>query len=226
MLLDMRWTTDALRVEYRLYYLTGEDSELFHSDEDASDRAFHGNSLAAGGPEHLTVLSGTHTGQIRLTVERCVQEPELLSATGWDTVVDVSLCSTSGKLWLRDGAGETYEAAGNLAHSGPGWYRVRAQARGRDRGEAEDTPDTWVEEHLLSIWPAPPEHDVTHRVTDEFGLSWHDPQRAPGEPIHPADALPWARRVDDDKIRAWARQFGYDADNQDRVVAAIRGAHA
>ncbi|WP_331721114.1 hypothetical protein [Streptomyces sp. NBC_00454] len=221
----MRWTTDTLLVMARLYYLVGEDAVLFNSDEDGSDRAFNGNTLAAGGPEHLALLTGTHTGEIRLSLEQLLSEPGL-PAEDWDTVVEVSIYSTSGKLWLNDGEGEMHPTAGNLAHAGPGWYRVRAHARGRDLGHAQDTPDTWVEEHLVSVWPAPPQPDVVHRITDEFGLAHYDPQRPPSAPIHPADALPWAKRVADAKVRAWAEQFGYGAQDQARIVEAINSATA
>ncbi|MFD8982447.1 hypothetical protein [Streptomyces sp. NPDC059564] len=219
----MRWTTDTLLVVSGLYYLVGEDAALFNSDEDGSDRVFEGNTLAAGGPEHLTLLAGTHTGAIRLTVERPLSEPGP-PASEWDTVVDVSIYSTSGKLWLNDGEGETRSAAGNLAHTGPGWYRVRAHARGRDRGEAEGIPDAWVEEHLMSIWPAPAQHDLVHRVTDAFGTAYHDPERPPSAPIYPAEALPWAERVGDAKVRAWAKEFNYGAEDQARIVEAINAA--
>lgn len=219
----MRWETETMRVDYRLYYLMGNDSDLFHRERDATDRALASNSLVAAGPEHLTVISGTQTGSIRLTVEQRPDEPEP-PAPQWETAVDVSLYSTSGRLWLYEWAGGVIDSAGNLAHSGSGWYRIRVQARGRDRGAAHGVVRSWVEEHVLIIWPAPPDVDRVHRVTDTFGLHYYNPQRANDSPVYPADTLPEAIRMDNGETRRWAQQLGYDAEGQDRVVAAIHAA--
>ncbi|MEV4872069.1 hypothetical protein [Streptomyces syringium] len=219
----MKWESETMQVAYRIYYLMGEDSDLFQREKDATDRALASNSLAAAGPEHLTVITGTHTGAIRLTVEQRSDEPGPPTAR-WETAADVSLYSTSGRLWLSEWAGKLVDSAGNLAHAGSGWYRVRVQARGRDRGAAHRTVQSWVEEHLLSIWPAPPDPDKVHRITDTFGLHYYDPQRPPDSPVYPADALPWAIKRDNAGIRAWAEQMGYDVQGQDRIVAAIHAA--
>ncbi|MGX8910279.1 hypothetical protein ACR820_34580 [Streptomyces netropsis] len=219
----MQWETDTMQVAYRLYYLVGKDSDIFHREKDATDRALASNSLAAAAPEHLTVITGTHTGNIRLSVELRSDEPEP-PAPQWETAIDVSLYSTSGRLWLSEWAGELIDTAGNLAHAGSGWYRVRVQARGRDRGAAQGAVQAWVEEHQLTIWPAAPDHDKVHWVTDAFGLHYYDPQRPTASPVYPADALPWAIRTDNVRIRAWAEQLGYDVQGQDRIVAAIHAA--
>ncbi|MEU2726066.1 hypothetical protein [Streptomyces smyrnaeus] len=58
-----------------------------------------------------------------------------------------------------------------LAPAGPGSYRVRVHARGRDiapDGVAEEP----VEDYLLIVWPAPPEPDTVHKQTDNFGAEW------------------------------------------------------
>lgn len=82
--------------------------------------------------------------------------------------------------------------AGNFATAGPGWYRIRIHARGRDEGES-NTGTT--EEHLISVWPAPPEPDHVHKATDAFARNNYDPQRPPNQPIQPDD--PSAFIVDD-----------------------------
>ncbi|MBK3576661.1 hypothetical protein JHN63_23205 [Streptomyces sp. MBT65] len=177
------WTSDRMFVSYRQYYLQGDEFLSEYDDSDTVRRIFAGNSLAAGGPEHLTVLAGTHTGWIRLTTRQSADEPPL-PGEEWETVVDVSIYSTSGSLWLFRWGGDVEEDAGNFATAGAGWYRVRVQARGRDEGagHAEDTP---VEEHTLSVWPAPPAPDTVHRANDAFARAHYDPTRAPGQPVQP-----------------------------------------
>lgn len=104
-------------VSYRQYYLQGDEFLTEYDDTDTVERIYTGNSLAAGGPEHLTVLAGTHTGWIRLTTQQCAGEPPL-PAQEWETVVDVSICSTSGVLRLFRWGGDVVEDAGNFATAG------------------------------------------------------------------------------------------------------------
>ncbi|MFI1026933.1 hypothetical protein [Streptomyces sp. NPDC020951] len=187
----LRWTSDRMFVSYCQYYLQGDEFLTEYDDSDTVERIFAGNSLAAGGPEHLTLFAGTHTGRIRLTTEQCAQEPPSTGAEEWETVVDVSICSTSGALWLFRWGGDVEAEAGNFATAGAGWYRIRARARGRDAGArpsedpSEDPGDEPVEEHFLSVWPAPSEPDVVHRADDAFARAHYDPARPPGLPIEP-----------------------------------------
>ncbi|MBF9069374.1 hypothetical protein [Streptacidiphilus fuscans] len=183
----MRWTSDTMHVSYHQYYLCGADYD--YEDLDEVQRLSSGNTLAVGSPERLTALSGTHSGVIRLTVEGLEGAPPA-PGPEWESAVEVSLYSSSGELWLEPWGGRAVREAGNLAHAGPGWYRVRVQSIGRDRGHAEDTVFTWVEEHYLAIWPAPPEPDLVHRVTDEYGLLYYDPQRPPAQPLYPTAGPP------------------------------------
>ncbi|MEV0096479.1 hypothetical protein [Streptomyces sp. NPDC050738] len=176
-----RWTTDRMFVSYSQYYLQGMEFLDVYGDSDTVERIFAGNSLAAGGPEHLTVRAGTHTGWISLTTEQRVDAPPTVDE-GWETVVEVSVFSSSGMLRLFQWGGEVVDEAGNFATAGPGWYRVRAHTRGRDSGDADG-----AEEHLLISWPAPPQADVVHRADDTFARSHYDPQRPAGLPVDPDD---------------------------------------
>ncbi|MFI1397244.1 hypothetical protein [Streptomyces sp. NPDC020681] len=186
-----RWTTDSMPVSYCQYYLQGDDFLVEYDDADTIGRIHAGNGLAAGGPEHLTVLSGTHTGEITLTTEQ-LQDAPPPPGDEWETAVDVSICSTSGALWLAQWGGDVVPDAGNFAISGAGWYRVRVQTRGRDAGrgpEASDVPDApaSVEEHCLTIWPAPPAPDLVHRAADAIARACYDPTDPPALPIDPDD---------------------------------------
>jgi hypothetical protein len=121
------WTSDRMFVSYKQYYLQGDEFLSEYDDADTVTRIFEGNSLAAGGPEHLTVLAGTHTGWIRLTTQHRADEPPL-PGEEWETV---------------------------------------------------------VEEHFLSVWPAPPEPDTVHRANDTFARTHYDPTRPTGWPVQP-----------------------------------------
>ncbi|MFF5257648.1 hypothetical protein ACFY4C_01785 [Actinomadura viridis] len=52
---------------------------------------------------------------------------------------------------------------------GPGPYRVRAHARGRDTGRALRGTGEMVEDYLFQIWPAPPAPEIIHKQTDAYG---------------------------------------------------------
>ncbi|MCX4825516.1 hypothetical protein OG883_37825 [Streptomyces sp. NBC_01142] len=186
----IRWTSDRMFVSYCQYYLVGEDFLTVYDDTDTVSRIFDGNSLAAGGPEHLTVYAGTHTGWIRLTTEQRSDAPPP-PGDAWETAVEVSIYSTSGVMRLERWGGDSVEEAGNFASAGPGWYRVRVQTRGRDEGDAHEGDES-SEEHFLSVWPAPPEPDVVHRAADAFAGAHYDPARPPGRPIHPDDPVAFA----------------------------------
>jgi hypothetical protein len=183
-----RWSSDRMFVSYCQYYLQGREFLDKYFDTDTVARIFEGNSLAAGGPEHLTVQAGTHTGWIRLTTEQLAEAPPP-PGEGWETAVDVSVLSTSGDLALVQWGGDWVQEAGNFATMGPGWYRVRVQTRGRDDGnDGAGEEDSVVEEHYVAVWPAPPQPDRVHRATDAFARAHYDPQRPPGQPITLEDA--------------------------------------
>ena len=61
-----------------------------------------------------------------------------------------------------------------LTPHGPGSYRVRVCARGRDAGfRADRVTDSPVEEHLLQIWPAPHAPDVVYKQDRFLGPDLH-----------------------------------------------------
>ncbi|MEV4558031.1 hypothetical protein AB0K51_13675 [Kitasatospora sp. NPDC049285] len=178
----MTWTTEAMHVADCLYFLYGP--ELPEGwDGHALTRVFHGNGVAAACPDHLTVLCGTHTGLIRLGVVRSGERPGE-PGPEWESVVELSVYS-SGELRLRAWDGVEPAGAGNLAHAGRGWYRIRVQTRGRDRGREADTAARAVEEHRLTVWPAAPAPDLVLRIGDLTGRRHHDPRRPAPQPISP-----------------------------------------
>ncbi|WP_329492678.1 hypothetical protein [Kitasatospora herbaricolor] len=210
-------TTDRMQVDYAQYYLYGSNY-VEGEDHDAFQRIWTGNSVAAAAPDYLAVSCGTLAGYIRLTVEGRMDPPGPPGAD-WETVVDLSLYSLTGELGVQPWGGEAADDAvrRNLAVAGAGWYRVRVETRGRDKGHALNVADPWVEEHRLTLWPAPPTPDHVYRVTDEVGKATYDPTRPADPPIHPP-----APSADEPLLRAWARSEGIAIDDNKPIPQSVR----
>lgn len=107
-----------------------------------------------------------HTGPVRLAVEVRDQPPEL-QADPWEEVVECTVHSAWGRLHVVAEGGDI-DVFPTLTPHGPGDYRVRCHARGRDIAFDSVVREP-VETYLLQIWPAPPAPDVVHKQTDERG---------------------------------------------------------
>jgi hypothetical protein len=181
-----RWTTDAMFVDYSQYSLQGEDSSDYDEIQ-VVGRVHEGNGLVAACPEVLVVIAGTECGDVRLTTERRQDTPPPPDHA-WEAAVDISMYSTSGQLWLTPLMSDSIGAAGNFAAAGPGWYRIRVQARRRAEGKSGSA----LEEHYVGVWPAPPEPDRVW-ATDDMARHSYDPHRPPHQPIQPDDPA-WFRK--------------------------------
>ncbi|MFC8495642.1 hypothetical protein ACFUJU_33570 [Streptomyces sp. NPDC057235] len=212
------WTTDAMPVHYAQYCIVGPHS--ISNDADEFRRIREGNTVAAAQPDLLTVRCGTHTGPIRVTIDRTNVPPDAPSPH-WETSVEVSM-HASKDLGLQAWGGEESPNAGNIAHAGPGWYRVLIQTRGRDQGKALNTANEWVEEHYLTIWPAAPEAEVVHWINDRVGLGSYSPEREPQLPIFP-DSNP-NEDAEDSALRSWAKISGFIIDDSEAIPSYIREA--
>jgi hypothetical protein len=121
--------------------------------------------------EFAIVLTGTDSGDVKVTVDVLTQAPPEADTEHWDEVVEASLYLTGDSPRLT-----TVESGlGILDFSGaqPGPYRVRVHARGRDDGHrvkyvsARDgeTP----EEHLIQVWAAAPAPPRILKLSDACG---------------------------------------------------------
>jgi hypothetical protein len=132
------------------------------------------NGLIAANGTGCLILTGLHTGRVNVTVEPLQAAPPAL-AEPWDEIVEVTVVSRSGALqaWgLYDGP---TQGLPDLTPAGPGTYRLRAHARGRDQGHAADhllPEEEPCEYHLLQCWPARTAPDTILRQTDNFGTEW------------------------------------------------------
>ncbi|MER5968555.1 hypothetical protein ABT112_02205 [Streptomyces sp. NPDC002055] len=124
------------------------------------------NGLVEAGEGRLTVHTGIHTGDIEVTLRAYGTEPEAELA-GFEEVVEVSVTSPSGNLTV----GELMTDPGafpSLAPQGPGSYRLRFHARGRDTAP-DEAPEHVVEWYLIQSWPAPPAPPQALALNDACG---------------------------------------------------------
>ncbi|QHT55136.1 hypothetical protein GXP71_02875 [Cellulomonas sp. H30R-01] len=119
---------------------------------------------------YCTVVTGIATGCVRVTTEALDGPPESVDDT-WEDVGEVSL-ETSTELPMRAaGVDPTpgQEPLDPLDAHGPGWYRLRVHARGRDSYWDGSTLEV-LEHYLILSWPAPYAPPATLRATSEVGL--------------------------------------------------------
>ncbi|MET7382805.1 hypothetical protein ABZT08_29050 [Streptomyces sp. NPDC005526] len=117
----------------------------------------------------VAVLTGIHTGEVDVTVARHFDAPEP-DGGDWQEIVEVSLHSASGELMVRGLMSDLEEELPTLAFNGPGDYRLRIHARGRDTA-IDEAPEEITEWYLLQVWPAPAQNTAVLRRTDRYGAS-------------------------------------------------------
>ncbi|MEU9556482.1 hypothetical protein [Streptomyces fumanus] len=115
----------------------------------------------------LTVLTGIHTGDVDVTVSLHHSPPPPDSGT-WQEIVEISARSASGALMVHGIMDDLDEDLLVLSFDGPGDYRLRLHARGRDTA-VDLAPDSITEWYLIQVWPAPTHEAIVLRRTDAYG---------------------------------------------------------
>ncbi|MGJ5894678.1 hypothetical protein ACSCBZ_22370 [Streptomyces niveiscabiei] len=152
--------SSPVHVDYHVFELT-----------DSGERGPMGfetsNGLVFSTPGHAVVCTGISSGPVDVSVQLRRYPPELADTGAWDEIVDHSVETRTGDLrvtCLMDNPPELPA----LTPFGPGTYRIRVHARGRDTA-----PDghvaTPVEAYLLVVWPDEPQPDEIHKQTDHYG---------------------------------------------------------
>ncbi|MBF4461806.1 MULTISPECIES: hypothetical protein [unclassified Rathayibacter] len=89
------------------------------------------NRISARTPDGgLEIYTGVHDGYVEVTAIRAETAPAI-DLDSWEVVGEMSIFSEDGSLEVRSREGDPFEQE-SLAQ-GPGWYRIRVSARGRDR---------------------------------------------------------------------------------------------
>lgn len=139
-----------------------------------------GNGVIASNPGLCVIFCSTSSGFARLFLELWEDPPAALDVDAWDEVVDHSVESRTGHMIVSP-MGDTSPGLPELTPSGPGHYRIRVHARGRDI-DPDGVASEPNEEYLFAVWPAGPQADVIHKQTDHYGAEvrawppYHEPQ--------------------------------------------------
>ena len=119
------------------------------------------------------ICTGIDRGPVTVTAEARNTAPDLTTIHDWDDVAEISLTAPTGRLAVHPLLylpGETPPELPVLSPNGPGTYRIRIHARGRDE-HYDQVADTPTEEYHLTCWPAPPTGPLIIRATDHCGYS-------------------------------------------------------
>ncbi|MEC4017105.1 hypothetical protein [Streptomyces sp. H27-D2] len=115
------------------------------------------------------VLTGIHTGTVDVEVTLHPHEPVPVEGP-WEDVVEFSAHSVSGELAVHALMADLEEEFPELSFAGPGDYRMRIHARGRDT-VIDLAPDDVTEWYLLQVWPAAPQPARALRSTSGYGAA-------------------------------------------------------
>ncbi|WP_131799374.1 hypothetical protein [Parafrankia sp. CH37] len=126
-----------------------------------------GDGLVAANDGGLRIFTGTTYGPVTVQVELHDEEPALPS-TEWTEVSEISFGVRTGPVEIGTLMGGPIPESPDLAFSGPGWYRIRVAAQGRDRGQAGEVG----ERYLLATWLAPEAAANPVRKSDQIGKSF------------------------------------------------------
>lgn len=159
---------DALFVHYGFVFLSPSDDE--DPDLDESRRGQVNGLLGAATGDALSMMTGTHTGEVPVRIEWHETEPALDDA--WDDVVEASIDITGSDMRLA-----AFDDMRDVQLPATGPHRVRMCAAGfeaarREEDLAEDEPVP--DRYLLQLWPAPAAPDAIVRVSGPAAQYWHD----------------------------------------------------
>ncbi|TDD77905.1 hypothetical protein [Actinomadura rubrisoli] len=154
----------------------------------------------------IGIWTGAHTGSVRLTVDVREHPPRVYPPAGeWEEIVETSFTSPNGSIVFN--WDPQYP---QLDLPGPGSYRMRVHARGRDRASRHSgvTSLEDAEEILIIVWSAPARPDDVIRATDAVGARLRTPAPDVSEHgTHYADGLDWVC-VRDGLYRLGDEEFG------------------
>ena len=133
------------------------------------DLAREHNGLMRVADGVITVVTGIHTGEVAVTVALSHSEPSP-DPGDWQEIVEISAHSASGGLMVRGIMADLDEDLPVLSFNGPGDYRLRVHARGRDTA-VDLAPDEITEWYLIQVWPGSAQEATVLRQRDAYGAT-------------------------------------------------------
>ncbi|MBC6462269.1 hypothetical protein [Actinomadura sp. HBU206391] len=132
------------------------------------------NGLVAIQPGIAVVSTGIHTGNVAVTVQiwdQAAPAPTSAHQEEWDEIAEVTLeAHDAGEVGVV-GLMSDLPGLPELTPGGPGRYRLRIYARGRDTlvdGVATEP----VEDYLIMTWPTQlDDQEIIYRQTDDYGAT-------------------------------------------------------
>lgn len=158
------------RAEYRLPFHASGWTAFSHNHQIALVEGeppavvdFSANGLVAPVTDGVVVRTGSADGAVNVELLVTEEAPADVELIGWDEVVEVGWTAPSGSARLF---GSGMDAG---TPPWPGEYRVRVNARGRDRSDGRAS-------FRFHVWAAPLAPPTVHKLTDLLGY------RLRGEP--------------------------------------------
>lgn len=152
--------TALVDAQYHHFQITDPQGPL------ASDLDDTYNGLVSASDGAIEVTTGIHTGSVQVTVELHAQRPDVTA--DWEEIAEISCNSPSGEVLVTHFMDDPAELP-SLASQGPGPYRLRVHARGRDRAVDQTLVDDVVESYLIQSWPAAHQDALLVKATDAYG---------------------------------------------------------
>lgn len=161
---------DVVHTDYGQFDLVWGEGIGFDGDAEKFFRGQVNGLVGAADPGGVYLNLARRSGGSRVRIELVDTAPPLQSDEYAD-VVEVSTVVPPGATtrWVS-WAGET---GGSLSGLGPGSYRVRVSARGRDDGAADEFAEGIVDDYVVELWPADPAPDEIVRTGSESAAYWH-----------------------------------------------------
>lgn len=123
--------------------------------------------LVDAATDAAVIRTGIHTGVIDVTCQ-ALSGPPPLDLAGWDAAAEIGIRASIGQVTVASLGFDLPEQFPVLTPAGPGEYRARVHARGRDT-DIDGTASTPIELYLIQVWPAPLDSPIVHLLTDRYG---------------------------------------------------------
>lgn len=145
------------RVDYGVVLLASGPEGVTPSPQELEDS----NGLLAVTRGGAALIAGIDSGTVDISFVPVAEEPSN-DLGGWDEMVDVSIDARSGDLRVLSVLGEQISLP-SLSHAGPGVYRVRCMAAGRNEHSGEIEVES-SERFRLITWLAEASPATEHQV--------------------------------------------------------------